>query len=209
MADFLIERKVIQKGFNTIAGVDEAGRGALFGPVVSAAIIFPVDLIKRKSSGWVSEIDDSKVISPPKRKRLAKEILAGAASVGVGLSSNFEIDQKNIYWASIISMKRAVGNMSLTPDFVLVDGFSLNDVNYPHIGVPRGDKKCISIAAASIVAKVLRDEMMMLLDRVYEGYALSKNKGYGTQEHFKALREKGPSPLHRFSFNLRCGANGD
>jgi len=209
MADFQIEKKVIKKGFSVIAGIDEVGRGALFGPVVSAAVIFPLTLIKQKLSGWVSEIDDSKVISPPKRKRLAKEILANAASVGVGLSSNFEIDQKNIYWASIISMKRAVGNMSLAPDFILVDGFRLNDVNYPQISVRRGDKKCISIAAASIVAKVLRDEMMVLLDRVYEGYALSKNKGYGTKEHFRALKEKGPSPLHRFSFNLKCGENGD
>jgi ribonuclease HII len=157
----------------------------------------------------VSEIDDSKVLFPQKRKRLAKEILASAASVGVGLSSNFEIDQENIYWASIISMKRAVGNMSLAPDFALVDGFSLNDVNYPQISLHRGDKKCISIASASIVAKVLRDEMMVLLDSVYEGYALSKNKGYGTQEHFRALKEQGPSPLHRFSFNLRCGKNGN
>ncbi len=99
--------------------------------------------------------------------------------------------------------------MPLAPDFVLVDGFSLNDVNYPQISVRRGDKKCISIAAASIVAKVLRDEMMVLLDSVYEGYALSKNKGYGTQEHFRALKEQGPSPLHRFSFNLKCGENGD
>ena len=204
MADFQIEKKVIKKGFSVIAGIDEVGRGALFGPVVSASVIFPVSLIQQKLSGWVDEIDDSKVISPQKRTRLAKEIFANAVSVGVGLSSNFEIDQKNIYWASIISMKRAVENMSLAPDFILVDGFSLNDVNYPQISVRRGDKKCISIAAASIVAKVLRDEMMMLLDKVYEGYALSKNKGYGTKEHFIALKKKGPSPLHRFSFNLKC-----
>jgi ribonuclease HII len=182
MADFQIERKIVSKGFKLIAGVDEVGRGALFGPVVSAAVILPYILIKRKLSGWVSEIDDSKVISPPKRRRLAKEILAHAFSVGVGLSSNFEID----------------------PDYILVDGFCLNDVNYPQISMPKGDRKSISIAAASIVAKVLRDEMMILLDKVYEGYSLSKNKGYGTKEHFKALKGRGPTPLHRSSFNLRC-----
>ncbi len=204
MADFRIEKRILRKGFTAIAGIDEVGRGALFGPVVSAAVILPGALINQKLSGWVGEVDDSKVISPKKRMRLAKEILANAVSVGVGLSSNFEIDQRNIYWASMSAMKRAVENMTLVPDFILVDGFSLNEVNYPQISVPRGDKKCISIAAASIVAKVIRDEMMMLLDRVYKGYFLSKNKGYGTKEHFRALEKKGPTPLHRLSFNLKC-----
>lgn len=204
MADFQIEKTIMRKGFKAIAGVDEAGRGALFGPVVSAAIIFPHALIKQKSLGWIGEIDDSKVVPPLKRKRLAKEILINSSSVGVGLSSNFEIDQKNIYWASLNAMKRAVEDMSLTPDFVLVDGFSLNGVNYPQISVPQGDKKSISIAAASIVAKVLRDEIMELLDKVYQGYRLFQNKGYGTREHYRALKEKGPTPLHRLSFNLRC-----
>jgi ribonuclease HII len=135
---------------------------------------------------------------------LAKEILAHAFSVGVGLSSNFEIDQENIHWASLNAMTRAVENLSCAPDYILVDGFCLNDVNYPQISMPKGDRKSISIAAASIVAKVLRDEMMILLDKVYEGYSLSKNKGYGTKEHFKALKGRGPTPLHRSSFNLRC-----
>lgn len=204
MADFRIEKRILKKGFKAIAGVDEVGRGALFGPVVSAAVILPCALMKQKLSGWIGEVDDSKVISPLKRLRLAKEILAYAASVGIGLSTNFEIDQKNIHWASLCAMKRAVENMALVPDFILVDGFSLNEVNYPQISVPKGDKKSISIAAASIVAKVIRDEMMRLLDRVYEGYSLSKNKGYGTEEHFRALEKKGPTPLHRLSFNLRC-----
>jgi ribonuclease HII len=190
MADFRIEKKILGRGFRAIAGVDEAGRGALFGPVVSAAVILPDELIRKRLSGC--------------RMRLAREILFHAVSVGVGLSSNFEIDEKNIYWASICAMKRAVENLSCEPGFVLVDGFGLNDVKYPQIGVPRGDKKSISIAAASIVAKVLRDEMMTLLDKVYGGYFLSKNKGYGTEEHYRALREKGPTPLHRFTFNLRC-----
>ncbi len=204
MADFRIEKKILRKGFKVIAGVDEVGRGALFGPVVSAAVILPSTLMKQRLSGWISEVDDSKVTPPKKRMRLAREILAHSASVGLGLSSNFEIDEKNIYWASICAMKRAVEDMNLVPDIILVDGFSLNEVNYPQISVPQGDKKCISIAAASIVAKVIRDEMMMLLDKVYQGYSLSRNKGYGTQEHFRALEKKGPTPLHRLSFNLRC-----
>lgn len=204
MADFRIEKRILGRGFRAIAGVDEAGRGALFGPVVSAAVILPDELIRRRLSGWVREVDDSKVISPGKRLRLAKEILFHAVSVGVGLCSSFEIDEQNIYWASICAMRRAVENLSCEPDFILVDGFGLNEVKYAQVCVPRGDKKSISIAAASIVAKVLRDEMMILFDKVYGGYLLSKNKGYGTEEHYRALRKKGPTPLHRFSFNLRC-----
>lgn len=204
MADFRIEKRILGRGFKAIAGVDEVGRGALFGPVVSAAVILPDELIRKRLSGWLREVDDSKVISPRKRWRLAREILFHADSVGVGLCSNFEIDEKNIYWASLCAMKRAVENLSCEPDFILVDGFCLNDVKYAQVRVPRGDKKSISIAAASIIAKVLRDEMMILLDKVYKGYFLSKNKGYGTEDHYRALREKGPTSLHRFTFNLRC-----
>ena len=203
MADFQIEKKIIKKGFKAIAGVDEVGRGAIFGPVVAAAVILPPVLIKSSLSGWVGEIDDSKLISPAKRKKLTKAILANALSVGVGLSTNYEIDQINIYWASMSAMKRAVENMPIAPDFIIVDGFRLNDVNYPQTAITQGDRKSVSIAAASIVAKVLRDEMMIHMDRVYEGYALSKNKGYGTKEHYRALKKKGPTLFHRLTFNLR------
>ncbi len=208
LADFQIERKIIQKGFKAIAGVDEVGRGALFGPVIAASVIFPQKVIKRNIFEWVNEIDDSKAISPKKRQRLAKLILAHAAAVGVGAATNIEIDQHNIYWDSMSAMKKAVERMNTPPDFILVDGFTLNDVNYPQKGVPQGDKKSTSIAAASIVAKVLRDEMMFHLDDVYEGYSLSKNKGYPTKEHFRALKEKGPTSLHRLTFNLRCKRDG-
>ncbi len=193
---------MIKKGYKFIAGVDEVGRGALFGPVVAAAVILSEQLQGQRLSGWIREIDDSKVLSHERRKKLAKMILANAASVGVGLATNLEIDRENIYWASLKAMKRAVENLNIVPDFVLVDGFSLNNVNYPQKIVPQGDKKSTSIAAASIVAKVLRDEMMVRLDKIFEGYALSKNKGYGTRDHFRAIREKGPTLFHRHSFNL-------
>lgn len=202
MVNFQIEKRIMRKGFKAIAGIDEAGRGALFGPVVAAAVILPTAIMKRSLPRWAKEIDDSKAISPLKRKRVAKAIIRNATSIGVGLATNFEIDRKNIYWASISAMKKAVENMPITPDFILVDGFSLNDVNYPQLGIPQGDKKSISIAAASIVAKVLRDEMMIRLDRIYEGYSLSKNKGYGTREHYKALKEAGATYFHRQTFNL-------
>jgi ribonuclease HII len=203
MADFQIEKGITRKGFKAIAGVDEAGRGAIFGPVVAAAIILPSVLIGPRLSGWAGEIDDSKMISPSKRKKLAEAILANAFSVGIGSATNYEIDQKNIYWASLSAMRRAVENMPIAPDFILVDGFRLNDVNYPQRSIVQGDRKSTSIAAASIVAKVLRDEMMIHLDKVYEGYSLSKNKGYGTREHYKALKEMGPTLFHRLTFNLR------
>lgn len=203
MADFWIEKKIVDRGFKAIAGVDEVGRGALLGPVVAAAVILPCSIMREELVDWVEEINDSKLISSLKREKLTKIILTHAVSVGFGLASNHEIDQRNIYWASLIAMRRAVENMPLNPDFLLVDGFSLNGVNYPQIGVPKGDRKSITIAAASIVAKVLRDEMMVRLDKVYEGYALSKNKGYGTKEHYRALKKMGPTALHRMSFNLK------
>jgi ribonuclease HII len=206
MANFQIERKFLKQGLTAIAGIDEVGRGALFGPVVAAAVIVPAKVIKKNHSQWVKEIRDSKLLTPLKRRKLADMILAGAISVGIGVSSNQEIDQKNIYWASLEAMKRAVQNLSLTPDILLVDGFTLKDVNYLQKGIPQGDRRCVSIAAASIVAKVLRDEMMVLLDKIFEGFGLSRNKGYGTREHYQALAELGPTPFHRHTFNLKLKA---
>jgi ribonuclease HII len=200
--DFRIERLILQRGFQAIAGLDEVGRGALFGPVVAAAVILPLPLIQRKKTGWLREIDDSKRLSPTKRRELAKLIVTSAESIGIGLASHAEVDMKNVYWASLEAMKRAFASMSRKPDFLLVDGFNLNDVNYPQMRVPKGDRKSTSIAAASIVAKVFRDEMIVRLDPLFTGYSLAKNKGYGTREHYRALHDLGPTAFHRRSFNL-------
>lgn len=202
MPDFHFEREIVRRGYGAIAGLDEAGRGALFGPVVAASVMFSVSLIRGKIKVWLKEIDDSKRISPTKREILARKILIHSDAVGIGIASSAEIDRKNIYWASFEAMKRAFFSMPKVPDFLLVDGFRLNDVNYPQMYLPKGDQKSISIAAASIIAKVTRDRMMKQLDLVFEGYALSKNKGYGTKEHYDALRRLGPTALHRQSFNL-------
>lgn len=201
MADFRIERSLLAKGFRDIAGIDEAGRGALFGPVVAASVIFADDFIRYCRDKWVSEINDSKLIAPQKREMLAKAILAAAKSVGVGMATNKEIDQNDIRWASLEAMKRALQRMPCRPDCLLVDGFQLTGVNYHQLGLDHGDRRSISIAAASILAKVLRDKMIGHLDKIFEGYVFSKHKGYGTRDHLKNLEERGPTEFHRFSFH--------
>jgi ribonuclease HII len=204
MANFLVERQVLKQGHQTIAGLDEAGRGALFGPVVAAAVIFSARRIARPVRGWLGEVTDSKLLAPAKRKELAGRILAEAESVGVGLATTREIDEKNIYWASLEAMKRAMGSLITRPDYLLIDGFKYNTASFgcPHQGIVAGDRKCLSVAAASVVAKVVRDQMMTLLDDFFTGYNLAGNKGYGTRDHYRALQEKGPTSLHRRTFNL-------
>lgn len=198
--DFCIEENLIRNGYKNIAGIDEAGRGALFGPVVAVSVMFSDDFIRSSGTTWIPEIDDSKLLCPRKRERLAKAVLSVAKAVGVGMATNREIDEKNIHWASFEAMRRAVEKMSVCPDFLLVDGFHLPSTPYDQLGLRKGDRKSITIAAASIIAKVLRDQMMSDLDVVYEGYAFAKHKGYGTREHIRALDEKGPTVFHRFSY---------
>lgn len=206
MPDFSLERSALQRGYRAIAGFDEAGRGALFGPVVAAGVMFPTRLILDGAQGWMNEIDDSKRLTPSKRKRLCRLILHHAGAVGWGMVNNNDIDHLNIHRASLEAMRRALERLSVIPDLLLVDGFRLDDVHCAQEKVRQGDKKSLSIAAASIVAKVLRDEMLVHLDRIFEGYRLSKNKGYGTREHYRALKRLGPSVFHRRTFNLKGGA---
>jgi ribonuclease HII len=207
MAGFDIEDDCLRRGCRTIAGIDEAGRGALFGPVVAAAVVLPLGELRGSGApDWVGGVKDSKLLTPLRRGFLYGRITAAARSVGIGLATHAEIDRINIYWASLLAMRRAVEALTLTPDILLVDGFRLKDVQYPQIGVPQGDRKSVSIAAASIVAKVVRDGMLELLDKVYHGYGLARNKGYGTTEHYRALRERGPTAFHRTSFNLKLSS---
>jgi ribonuclease HII len=207
MPDFQLERLALARGCRAVAGLDEAGRGALFGPVVAAAVIFTPEMIRGTSRDWMCEINDSKLLSPGKRKRLCRQILQGAGAVGWGMAHNTEIEERNIHWAALESMRRAVRRLALEPDFLLVDGFRLDEVPYSQERVRQGDKRSISIAAASIVAKVLRDEMVVHLDRIFEGYSLARHKGYGTKEHYLALRKLGPSVFHRRTFNLKDRAD--
>jgi ribonuclease HII len=204
VADFRIERRLLKMGRTAVAGVDEVGRGALFGPVMAVALVFPARFYGPLRPAWTKKINDSKLLSPTKRMGLVKNILAEALSVGVGAASNAEIDAGNIRWASELAMKRAIANLKRRPDMVLVDGFPLKDVDYPQMGIRQGDRKSASIAAASIVAKVLRDGLMDMFDKACRGYGLARHKGYGTVGHYAAIRKMGPTSLHRRSFNLKA-----
>ena len=186
------EQRFESQGYKAIAGVDEAGRGPLAGPVVSAAVI----LRERK---FRNRIDDSKVLSESQREKAYQEIRA-KAWVAVGIVGEKVIDEINILEATLLSMRRAVAFLSPHPDFVLVYGNMSLNLNIPHESIVRGDAKCLSIACASIIAKVTRDRIMSIYHRKYPEYGFSRHKGYGTKSHFEALKRIGPSPIHRMSF---------
>ena len=202
MATLRLEKKLFRSGSRLVAGVDEVGRGSLFGPVVAAAVILPPEWLLGRLPAWARAIDDSKLLSPAKRAELGASLLREAWGVGVGLASAREIDVLNIYRASHLAMVRAVESLPAPPDMLLVDGFPIKDVQYRQMGIPQGDRKSRSIAAASIVAKVFRDGLMRVFGALYEGYGLDRNKGYGTEEHIRSLKDKGPTGLHRTSFKL-------
>ena len=202
MAGFKIERELFRTGCRTLAGVDEVGRGALFGPVVATALVLPSTWFLHRPPSWAGKVNDSKLLSPTKRVELAGLLLREAEALGVGTTSSAEIDEMNIYWATQAAMKRAIEALAVPVDCFLVDGYPLKGVQYRQMGIPQGDRKSVSIAAASIVAKVFRDGLMDAFDAVYGGYGLARNKGYGTEEHFRGLRDHGPTGLHRMSFKL-------
>jgi ribonuclease HII len=190
------EKRLLKQGHQLIAGVDEAGRGALAGPVVAAAVIMPLPI----TTAWASEIRDCKLLSPAKRERLFLDIKKTAISIGIGMIPAGIIDDQNIIKATILAMKQAVSQLSPPADSLLIDHLFLPDIPLPQKGITNGDRLCFSIACASIVAKVARDHFMIQLDRVYPGYGLAKHKGYGTREHLFYLCQRGPCPIHRRSF---------
>jgi len=188
------EQKHWQSGITYIAGIDEAGRGPLAGPVAAAAVILPqnVDL---------PEVTDSKKISEKKRERLFDEIYKIALSVGVGVVHEEVIDNKNILQATYQAMRHSLGQLSINPEVILVDGNKADIKHYKQVSIVDGDKKSLSIAAASIVAKVTRDRIMRQYDVIFPGYGFAQHKGYGTKQHLQALSEKKATPIHRKSFN--------
>ena len=203
MPDFSQEKQLIDQGFTRIAGVDEVGRGALCGPIVAAAVIFSIDQIKNEDSPWLNELDDSKRLTSRQREKLFFRILRGVEAVGLGFCSPVEIDHLNIARASRRAMTRAIDHLSLEPDFILVDGFLVDGVEYPQRRIIGGDRQSKSIAAASIVAKVMRDWIMTKLAAIWQVYDWPRNKGYGTKNHYQALANFGPCLIHRLTFNLR------
>jgi ribonuclease HII len=179
-----------------VAGVDEAGRGPLAGPVVAAAVIFPKD-------AWISGINDSKKLSPRKRDELFGKIQEHALSVGVGIVNQQVIDAINVREASFLAMKNAVAQLSLRPDRVLVDGNYFQDSSVPYETIVHGDAKVFSIAAASIVAKVVRDRLMQGFHRRYPQYGFDRHKGYATEQHIEAIQKFGFCEIHRHSFHVK------
>lgn len=179
-----------------VAGVDEAGRGPWAGPVVAAAVVLDA---ARLPDDLAAAIDDSKALSRPRRERVFA-LLPSVASIGVGAATVAEIDQLNILQATLLAMQRAIADLGVAADLVLVDGKQVPQLAVPARAVVDGDAKSLSIAAASIVAKVTRDRLMVDLDRQYPGYGWERNAGYGTAEHRAALARLGPSPEHRRSF---------
>ena len=189
------ERSLWRSGIGLVAGVDEVGVGPLAGPVVAAAVIFPSDV-------FIPGVDDSKRLAPHKRKQLAKTIKQQALAIQIGSAEVAEIDELNIYHAAILAMRRAVEGLPLRPGHLLVDAKIIPKMTIPQSSFVKGDRTSFSIAAASIIAKTSRDQLMLDLDRQYPQYGLAAHKGYGTAQHQTAIRAHGPSPIHRKSFTF-------
>ena len=189
------ERKLWNTGFQFIAGIDEAGRGPLAGPVVAAAVVFSPE-------PCIPGVNDSKRIVPSVRQELALAIEKQALGIGVGIVTEKEIDLINIRQASLLAMRLAVENLQVLPDFVLVDGKDIPDIPIQAQPIIKGDRISFSIAAASIIAKVIRDRMMVEFHNRYPKFGFDRHKGYATRDHLRALQLFGPCSIHRCSFKL-------
>ena len=194
--DWSAERLLWKQGYLRVAGVDEVGRGPLAGPVVAAAVVFPPSFRTRLLPG----LRDSKQLTAKARERLAPQVRRFAAGVGIGSASPSEIDALGIVGATVAAMSRAIRQLPQSADHLLVDALRLECDGLPCRPIIHGDALCCSIAAASIVAKVARDSLMVELDALHPGYGFARHKGYPTAEHLAALERLGPTPLHRRSF---------
>ena len=193
MLEYTLEKELLEKGFSSVCGVDEAGRGPLCGPVVAAACILPLGF-------ELEELNDSKKLTEKKREKLFDIIRENAIAYCIAEASVEEIDSLNILEADLLAMRRAIDGLSVKADFALIDGNIARDFQIPAKAVVHGDAISPSIAAASILAKVTRDRACIELDRAYPQYGIAKHKGYGTKAHMQALRDHGPSPIHRKQF---------
>lgn len=196
------ERVLWRSGVRHVAGVDEAGTGPLAGPVVAAAVVF-------RPEPAIAGIDDSKRLDAAQRTALAARIRAEAAGIGIGIADVEEIDRLNVYHAALLAMRRAVEALPMRPDHLLVDARTIPDLDLPQNAFHKGDGIDYSIAAASIIAKTHRDELMEKLDAQYPGYGFARHKGYATADHQAAVRRLGPSPIHRRSFTFLRELRGE
>ncbi len=192
---YAYERACLNKGYKNIAGIDEAGRGALAGPVVAAAVILPAEC-------QFEGLKDSKQLTAKQRNVLVDVIKSKAISVGVGITDNHTIDEINILQATLQAMNKAVAQLAHQPDYLLVDGSKMPDSHISGEAIPKGDNLSVSIAAASIVAKTTRDRLMIEFDSIYPEYCFPQHKGYPTVLHRRAIVKFGPTDIHRKSFKL-------
>ena len=190
------ETGLARQGYRSIAGIDEVGRGPLAGPVVAAAVILPAGM----DTPWLGLVRDSKQLTPERREYLYRHITESAVAIGVGSAPHKVIDRMGISRATCMAMEMAVANLIRPPDFLLIDFVKLPGVPIPQHSMPRGDARSVSIACASIIAKVTRDRFMVELDRVHPGYGFASHKGYATREHLESLERLGVCPIHRRCF---------
>ena len=194
---FKEEAALLAAGYSLIAGLDEVGRGPIAGPVVAGAVILPPP----PRRPWMRDIRDSKALTRLQREELAPIIESEALCAQIGMSTAEEIDRLGIVRATHRAMERALDSLAPMPQHLLLDAFPLPSVPLPQTAIVKGDAHCLSIAAASIVAKVARDRMMDVAAERYPGYGFSTNRGYGTPEHLRAIEERGPCPIHRLTFS--------
>jgi ribonuclease HII len=195
LPDYRLEEELTERGVRFIAGIDEAGRGSLAGPVVAAAVVFLGDQIPEG-------VTDSKRLNSDGRLRLYHRIKGSAVALGVGSASSQEIDVLNVWMATCIAAKRALASLPIAVGYVLMDGpHEIPGLHIPQTAIPKGDQRCASVAAASIVAKVRRDRMMCEFDRQFPGYGFATHKGYATEQHRQSLHTFGPCEQHRRSFS--------
>jgi ribonuclease HII len=192
--DMRHERRLWRAGIDAVAGVDEAGVGPMAGPVVAAAVLFAPEI-------YIKGVHDSKQLDAERRDELHAIIQGRALAIGIGMAEVDEIDRVNIYWATMRASKRAVAALQQAPGHVLVDGRKIPGLAIPQTHIVGGDRKSFCIAAASILAKVTRDRIMIAYDEQYPGYGFSQHKGYCTSDHMQLLEQLGPSPIHRRSFS--------
>ncbi|MEA3463919.1 MAG: ribonuclease HII [Patescibacteria group bacterium] len=208
MLDFKQEQKLFKQGYKLVAGIDEAGRGPLAGPVVAACAVcgFNFKITNEK----LNLIKDSKKLTAKRREELFKVIQEEFSEVGIGICGHETIDRINILQATFLAMKKAIGELKQKPDFIMLDGkFKIPNCSYLQEAIIKGDEIIFSIAAASIIAKVARDRIMLQMHKLYPDYGFNQHKGYGTKLHLEQLKKHGPCPIHRMSFkplsrNMEC-----